>query len=65
MILQEMMSYVTTLSTTVIPHLSSIKLLEEKMGQLTALMYSIPKEELVAHVNENPMNAIQVSAIVT
>lgn len=56
---------VSALSTTVISHSSSIKSLEEKMGLLAALVYSNPNEELVGSINENPMNAIQVSAIVT
>ncbi|WMV58953.1 hypothetical protein MTR67_052338 [Solanum verrucosum] len=35
------------------------------MGQLASLVYSSPKEDLVAHVNENPMNTVQVLALVT
>ncbi|KAK4724168.1 hypothetical protein R3W88_026947 [Solanum pinnatisectum] len=46
MILQEMNSDVSTFSTTIISHLSSIKLLEEKMGQLTSLVYANPHKNL-------------------
>jgi len=42
MILQEMTSDVLALSTTIISQSSSVKFLEEKMGQLTALCMLIP-----------------------
>ncbi|KAH0685732.1 hypothetical protein KY290_017258 [Solanum tuberosum] len=60
-----MKSDISALSTTVISHSSSIKFLKENMVQLASLVYSSPNEDLVAHVNENPMNSIQVSNIVT
>ncbi|KAH0646386.1 hypothetical protein KY290_035054 [Solanum tuberosum] len=63
--LQEMKSDVLALSTTVISHSSSIKFLEEKMGQLTYFMYANPYDNSMTHLNENWKSAIQVSEIVT
>ncbi|KAG5599770.1 hypothetical protein H5410_031140 [Solanum commersonii] len=65
MILQEMNSHVSDLCTTIISHSSSIKFLEEKIGQLVALVYANLDDNLETHVYENPKVVVQVSIIVT
>ncbi|KAH0783962.1 hypothetical protein KY290_003560 [Solanum tuberosum] len=60
-----MHSDMSTLSSTVNSLSSSIKSLDGNMGQLAALIYSNPNEDLVLFMTENQMNVSQVSAIVT
>ncbi|KAK4723892.1 hypothetical protein R3W88_026671 [Solanum pinnatisectum] len=65
MILQEMISDISALSTTIISQLSSVKFLKEKMGQLTVFVCANPYENSMTHVNENSKFAIHISSIVT
>ena len=64
-ILQEMKNDVSTLSTVVISQSSSIKSLEQKMGQLTSLVYGNPYKNSMFHANENQRDPTEVSTIVT
>lgn len=59
MILQGMKSDVSPLSTTVVSHSSSIKTLEEKINQLTTLVYPNSYECEASHTKVNPEDWIK------